>query len=75
MINDEFIFRQQRRDLGGVGPHAIDRSLACGLQNPLLFHHIEKTVSGWKAAGKRAPGSRAAMRQMMVQSKSGSKGA
>ena len=35
LINDELFFRQQRRDLGGVGPHAVHRpDMARGVQEP-----------------------------------------
>jgi hypothetical protein len=45
-------------------------------KNPQLFHHIEETckrLEAWRE--KRAPGSTAAMRQMLGQAKASTKGA
>jgi len=54
-----------------MGPHAHYRAdLAGSVQNPYLFSGIEeacKRLEAWRE--RRAPGSTAAMRQMMDQSR------
>jgi len=61
LINDELFFRQQWGDLGGVGPHAIDRSdLAVGVQESAPFpEHRGNLQAPGSLAGKAcAPGPR-----------------
>jgi hypothetical protein len=76
LINDELFF-----DSNGEIWVVWDRMRSIvptwrgAFKNPLLFHHIEDTckrLEAWRE--KRAPGSSAAMRQMMGQAKASTKG-
>jgi hypothetical protein len=77
LINDELFF-DSNGEIWVVWDRmrSIVPTWRAAFKNPLLFHHIEDTckrLESWRE--KRAPGSTAAMRQMMLQSKSGSKSA
>jgi len=77
LINDELFF-DSNGEIWVVWDRmrSIVPTWRAAFKNPLLFHNIEETckrLETWRE--KRAPGSTAAMRQMMAQSKSGAKNA